>query len=263
MIAIATLFVVILLILLASRVATVVLMATGVPVDVARFQARSVLTGVGYTTRESESVVNHPIRRRIILNLMLVGNAGFVTIMASVILTFAGTAGGAEALRRLAIILLGMAPIFLVARSDRFAAWLSRVIARSLDRWSDLDLRVMVHLMQLTHDYAVSELQVQPGDWVAGKQLIDLGLPDEGVLVLGVQCADGSFIGAPRGGTVINVYDMLVLYGRSTVLADLDVRSDGSAGDRAHRDAVTDEMSRIVEDQDVGQSTEPARPVRR
>ena len=58
-------------------------------------------------------------------------------------------------------------------------------------------------------------------------------------------------------------YDMLVLYGRSTVLADLDVRSDGSAGDRAHRDAVTDEMSRIVEDQDVGQSTEPARPVRR
>lgn len=114
MIAIATLFVVVMLALLVTRMATVALMATGVPYDVARFQARSAMTGVGFTTSESESVVNHPIRRRIILTLMLLGNAGLVTIMASVILSFAGTGGGTESLKRLGVILLGMVPIFLI-----------------------------------------------------------------------------------------------------------------------------------------------------
>lgn len=240
MIAIATLFVVVMLALLVTRIATVALMATGVPYDVARFQARSAMTGVGFTTSESESIVNHPIRRRIVLTLMLLGNAGLVTIMASVILSFAGTEGGSESLKRLGIILLGMVPIFLIARSDRFADVLGRVIGRSLQRWSDLDVRDMVHLMQLTRDYAISELQVQPGDWVADKPLVNLGLPDEGILVLGIQRADGSFVGAPRGGTVIHAYDMLVLYGRSSVLTDLDVRSADIDGDRAHDEAVAE-----------------------
>ena len=106
MIAIATLFVVVMLALLVTRIATVALMATGVPYDVARFQARSAMTGVGFTTSESESIVNHPIRRRIVLTLMLLGNAGLVTIMASVILSFAGTEGGSESLKSLGIILL-------------------------------------------------------------------------------------------------------------------------------------------------------------
>jgi len=36
---------------------------------------------------ESERVVNHPVRRRIIMLLMLTGNAGVVTAVSSLILT--------------------------------------------------------------------------------------------------------------------------------------------------------------------------------
>jgi hypothetical protein len=256
-IAIATLLVVVLLALLVARIATVALIATGLPFEVARFQARSALTGVGFTTQESESVVNHPIRRRIILTLMLLGNAGFVTILASLIFSFAGTASTGEVLVRLAIILAGMLPIMLVARSQRFARWLTRMITRALNRWSDLDVRDMVNLMQLTSDYAITELQVKPGDWVADKPLANLHLPDEGVLVLGIQRADGSFVGAPRGATVIHAYDMLVLYGRSAVLADLDARPDDVAGDRAHKEAVV-EQEHIMADVDEGVDRGPA-----
>lgn len=70
------------------------LIATGLPREVARFQARSALSGVGFTTTEAESIVGHPLRRRIVFWLMLVGNAGFVTIVVSLILTFANSAGG-------------------------------------------------------------------------------------------------------------------------------------------------------------------------
>jgi len=39
--------------------------ATGMQRIKARFQALSSITGTGFTTRESESIVNHPKRRQI------------------------------------------------------------------------------------------------------------------------------------------------------------------------------------------------------
>jgi len=50
--------------------------------------ARSAFTGVGFTTSESEKVVNHPVRRRILLMMMLVGNASIVTVISTFILGF-------------------------------------------------------------------------------------------------------------------------------------------------------------------------------
>jgi len=50
--------------LVITRVATVALTMTGLSRQVARFQARSALTGTGFTTSEAETVVNHPVRRQ-------------------------------------------------------------------------------------------------------------------------------------------------------------------------------------------------------
>ncbi|MFW5811085.1 MAG: hypothetical protein ACOCWY_05750 [Thermodesulfobacteriota bacterium] len=60
----------------------------------ARFQARSAFTGVGFTTSESEKMVNHPVRRRILLLLMLGGNAGIVTAMGSLIVSMINISEG-------------------------------------------------------------------------------------------------------------------------------------------------------------------------
>lgn len=248
MIAIVSLLLVVAFSLLVTRVATVALMATGLPQEVAKFQARTALTGVGYTTRESETIVSHPVRRRVVLTLMLVGNAGFVTIIASMILSFANSGGADEVLGRLALLVGGLVLIILVARSRAFERRLTRLIARGLNRFTDLDLRDYVYLMQLTADYAITELQVEPGDWLADKSLIDLELPAEGVIVLGIQRADGSFVGAPRGETVVHAYDNLILYGRTGVLSELDERPDTAAGDRAHEEAIAEHQEMWDED---------------
>lgn len=68
-IAISSLLLVVAVSLLATRVATVILVATGMSRAVARFQARSALTGAGFTTSESEAMVNHPVRRRVVMAL--------------------------------------------------------------------------------------------------------------------------------------------------------------------------------------------------
>ena len=74
--------------LFVTRVATVALQLTGLAREVARFQARSAFSGVGFTTFESEKVVSHPVRRRIIMVLMLFGNIGIAAVVASTIYSF-------------------------------------------------------------------------------------------------------------------------------------------------------------------------------
>ena len=87
MAAILTLIVVLLTSLIIVRVATVALTLTGLSRDLARFQARSAFSGAGFTTGESEQVVSHPVRRRIIMLLMLLGNAGIVTVISTLVIS--------------------------------------------------------------------------------------------------------------------------------------------------------------------------------
>lgn len=241
MIAVASLILIVLIIMLAGRIGAVALVATGLPVEVARFQARSALTGVGYTTDESETIVGHPVRRRIIMAIMLVGNAGLVSILASVVLSVADTQSSSDALRRIGVAVAGLFVVGLVARSKSFARWMSALIARFVHRFTDLELRDYHHLMQLSSEYAVTEMLVREGEWVAEKSLLELELPEEGVLVLAVQRHNGDFVGAPRGGTVVHAGDTLVLYGRAPVLSDLDVRPATTEGDHAHEEAVAEQ----------------------
>lgn len=88
MVAIASLLLIVALSLLVTRVAAVILVATGTAHHVARFQARSAFTGAGFTTSESERVVNHPLRRKVIATLMLLGNVGIVGAAGTAILGF-------------------------------------------------------------------------------------------------------------------------------------------------------------------------------
>lgn len=74
MIAVLSLLLVATLFIRAARVASIALVGRGMATETARFQARSALMGVGYTTIEAEDVINHPVRRRIILWLMTFGD---------------------------------------------------------------------------------------------------------------------------------------------------------------------------------------------
>ncbi|MDH5372141.1 MAG: TrkA C-terminal domain-containing protein [Acidimicrobiia bacterium] len=253
MIAIATLLVVVTVTLIVNRVGTIALTATGLSVEVAHFQARSALTGVGFTTTESELIVGHPMRRRIVLTLMLLGNAGMVTIIATLVVGFAGQGDPTDALARVGTLAGGLILILLASRSRTVDRLLSKSISRLLRRFTKLELRDYVQLLDLTSNHAVAELGVEAESWVAEHQLADLHLPSEGVLVLGIRRTDGTFLGAPRGYTRIHEHDTLILYGYADVLEDLGSRRVGMEGDKAH----LEHMSEIAERQAKEDAADP------
>lgn len=244
MIAIATVLVVMLVSLLITRVATIALTLTGLSRETARFQARSALSGTGFTTGESESVVGHPVRRRIVMALMLIGSAGLVTVIGTLVLSFAGT-GDRQRVDRVALLLAGLTVLWLLARSAWVDRQLSSVIVRALQRWTDLDTRDFGALLHLSARYAVVELAVRDGDWVANRTLDELELRDEGVVVLGITVADGTWIGSPTFELTVRRDDRIVAYGSRSRLAELDRRQAGPEGDRAHAVAV-DEHRQLV-----------------
>ena len=248
MAAILTLIVVLLTSLIIVRVATVALTLTGLSRDLARFQARSAFSGAGFTTGESEEVVSHPVRRRIIMLLMLLGNAGIVTVISTLVISLSHPADDTGSLTsnlwyRILLIMLGLILLVLFSRSVYIDRWMSRIIAWSLKRWTTLDARDYANLLHLSKDYAVSELLVQPDDWLAGKTLIELRLNQEGVLVLGINRKGGGYDGAPRGQTAIEAGDTLLIYGREKTLADLDQRRVGPEGGHQHIEAVVEQIT--------------------
>jgi hypothetical protein len=195
-----------------TRIAAVALVHTGLGREAARFQARSAFTGVGFTTGEAEDVVNHPLRRRIVGWLMLVGNV------------VAGTSRWVD------------------QRVCRFISW-------ALKRWTSIDARDYAGLLHVHEDYAVCELHVGEGDWAAGRRLGDVELGNEGVLVLGIECPGSHFIGAPGPGVEIRAGDRVILYGRTPRIAELDQRRPGTDGEQSHDSAVSQRIQ--VEDAEL------------
>lgn len=237
MLPIISLLIVLSLSLLLTRIATLALTYTGLSRQSAAFQVRSAFTGVGFTTNESEKVVNHPVRRRVLLLLMLVGNAGIVTAVSTLILGFVSASEGALWLR-IVLLASGIAVLFGLASSQWVDARLSRIISWAIARYTRLDVRDYASMLHLAGEYGIGEMFVHEQDWMAERPLGELKLRDEGVLVLGIVRASGHYVGTPVGTTPVRAGDTLILYGARSRLKALDERRHGFSGNVEHAEAV-------------------------
>lgn len=253
MIPIFSLLTVVVLSILITRIASIALIHTGLSREAARFQSRSAFTGSGFTTNESEQVVNHPVRRRIVMLLMLLGNAGFVTVLTSLVLTFVGDKDSSGLVFKLGLLGVGLFLLTALGMSNWVDTRLSHMIDWALKQYTNLDVRDYAGLMHLAGEYRLVEFGVKPGDWLANKTLAEAKLRDEGIVVLGIRRPDGSYVGTPKGPRKVLPKDILILYGRSSAFKELDARRSGQAGEQEHAAAV-------AEQQRVAQAEEQQNP---
>jgi hypothetical protein len=72
------------IIVLVIEISVTLMKLTGLKGTVARFQVISMLTGTGFTTDESKSIIDHPIRRKISMFLILFGAFSLAVIISSI-----------------------------------------------------------------------------------------------------------------------------------------------------------------------------------
>ena len=144
------------------RVASVALRLTGLPEAVSRFQCLSALTGTGFTTHESEMIVNYPVRRRILVALMIFGNLGLVSVSATFIVTFVQIGSNQQAIFVQA---LAFASAIGVILAMTFLKPLDRamcgMVAIILARLTSLGKRRYQRILQLDDGYSIAEHKVR------------------------------------------------------------------------------------------------------
>lgn len=242
---------------LLTRIGTVILAHTGLSKEMARFQARSAFTGAGFTTSESEKIVNHPVRRRVVSLLIMLGNAGVVTAIASLILAFAGPeSSGVPSWLSVVLIAAGSTAVWMLAKSTWFDRLLSRVVRRLLDRSDRVNVVDIDSLLHLAEGYRITELPIDDQDhWLADKTMQESALRDEGVTVLAITREDGTFIGTVGPHTRVEAGDTLVCFGQAETLDEMEGRRRGRSGEHQH--------DRHVAEQDERQRDAQRREARR
>jgi len=240
MIALITLLIIILVSVIAIRIGATALELTGLSGEIASFQAHSAFSGVGFTTREAESIVSHPVRRKIIRILFLAGSAGITTSIAALILAFVGQ-GGINVLERAAVLIMGLLFILLFAKSQYINSIMKKIIKDALEHWTTLKVYDYNQLLGFGAGYARARFVVRPDSWMANRKLKDMGLDLEGVLILSIErMKDGEikFKGAPHGETTILAGDTILCYAKQEVIESLAQRCRGREGDEEHKETM-------------------------
>ncbi|MCP4177744.1 MAG: potassium transporter TrkA [bacterium] len=238
MIGVISLLLIVSLSLFVTRIATLVLMMTGISRPIAEFQSRSAYSGAGFTTHEAEAIVNHPVRRKIIYSLMFLGNLGIATVVATIILSVLNSYNSQQWWTHVLILACGAAFLSILTYSKRFDNWINKIIYKSLKRYTKLEIKDYLSILHLHSGYSISEFSIEPRDWLSGKTLRETEISKEGVLVLGIKRKNGDYIGTPQSDTKITEGDTLIIYNHTDKLEELASRHSGKKGEKAHADAI-------------------------
>jgi hypothetical protein len=236
MVALVWLLIIALASLLIVRLGTTALTLTGLPRDTAEFQAYSAFFGVGFTTRESEQVVNHPVRRRITQHLILAGQVGLTSVIVPLVVTFVNVKSATEGAEQFGLIVGALAVLWLITSTRAFTALVDRSIKFALKR-AGVFRQALDHevLLRLYAGFTVSEVAIEVDHALAGQRLAQTALAQKGIVVLGIARADGTYVGAPRGDTLCDAGDVLTVYGRDrdveALAADIASGSHRNIGD--------------------------------
>ncbi len=201
---------------------TILFRLTGLPDERARFQVISLLTGCGYTTKESEMFLSSRSRRRLARITMLFGYVFNITVVTAFINVFLSLKDSqvSSFLIGILIPLAAVAVILIFIRVPAVRAWGDRLLQRLVDR---LVVRGETYNSVLLMDYIGSETIAQvtlkhiPDEYL-GVPLAEMGLRAEtGILVMLVE-RPGTKAEPAGPDTVFAVGDKLTVFGDYAVI---------------------------------------------
>lgn len=187
---------------------------TGMPIDKARFQVISLLTSTGYTTRESETIAQHPTRRKLASWLMIfsyVSTATFISFIVRIITSsLSDTRSMGESIALMLLFFLGL---FLIRRSIFFGK-LQNIMESAImksKKWHNIFDDRLINIVQ-RKGYGIYEIYISKTNYLVGKSIIDSKLKDIEIQVLSIDRGD-KLINFPSPDFVFQVTDKITVYG--------------------------------------------------
>ena len=239
MLALVSFIVVILFSLITVRIGSIALESTGLSKDIARFQAQSAFSGVGFTTTESESLMNNAIRRKILRFLMLMGSAGLTSAVATLILTFVNARGMVDLMIlrvssvvfSVSMIMITLLIVYVISQTKSFDTFIRWVLKKPLHLVkARMDLYDYDMILGLSEGNSIVSFDITKKHWMENKLIGDLKLEKEGVIILGVfRRVHGheQYIASPSDEFRIQHKDRVVVYTKDDIAQNLATRESG------------------------------------
>ena len=190
--------------------------------------------------------MSDPRRRKIILKLMLIGNVGFVAIMATGVLSFMHLKND-ENWISIIVFLAGLGFLLFLALSKAMEKNMRKIIQKFFREHTDFAVKDYENLLCLNGKFILAEIPVEKNNWLENKTLADAKLDKEGVLVLGIRKTSGDYIGIPQGDTVFQLDDIITLYGHSEQIDEINKRSAGHKGEVSHIEGIKTNKEMVAE----------------
>ncbi|MBD3322051.1 MAG: hypothetical protein GF350_13215 [Chitinivibrionales bacterium] len=200
------------------RAAAIMLMMTGLDQKRAQFQALSAFSGTGFTTKEAETVINHPTRRRIITWLIILGNAGLVTVIVTSTSSLVTSQGFAIPLN-VVILLAGIFVIYKIATRQKFIKGWENFIENRLMKSSKVEEGATEDLLHLIEGYSLVKAIMTKNAPFVNCSLAECRLNEQGLLILGIE-REKKWVPIPTGSEIIQEGDKIVVYGPLKVLRE-------------------------------------------
>jgi len=206
------------------RIGAIAFQLTGLEWSLAKFQALSCFTSTGFTTKEAELITASPQRRRIASILIVLGHAGFVTMIA----TFANSlrppvvgfsilsdfiSPGVMPWINLTVIVVAIWVIYKVFTNTKLARRLTNALRERIVKRDIIKSVSFEELAIATGGYGVSRVAVDAGSAVLDKTLSESQLRKSDITVLAIIRADET-IPNPSAKTKILLGDELVCFGK-------------------------------------------------
>ena len=195
------------------RIGGLALQLTGIEPDVARFQALSAFSGTGFTTTEAERVVRNRTRRRVVTILIILGNAGLVTIIATLVASFTQVSNHEWFFIHLAIILVSIFIFYKLIIGSRLGNRMVQWTRKPLIKRILKEAPTFEEIYGAGKGWGVSLVLIKQNSEYAGLTLADIAMEGD-LQILAIDRPD-EFVAQPASEDRLGEGDRLVVYGRT------------------------------------------------
>jgi len=194
------------------KIATIALKMTGLDEKRAYFQALSAFTGTGFTTRDSELVLQDDIRRKIVIILMILGNAGFITVITTIVISLGKGKEGTLFLN-VGLVLLLIFILYKILTHKGIKKFLNDKIEARLEKRPLFQKRPIEEVIRIAKNYGIAEVTIKENCQDLNKTLSESTLRDMDILVLAIE-RENAVIPTPKARDRIKLGDTLICYGK-------------------------------------------------
>jgi len=210
------------------RIGAIAFQLTGLEWSLAKFQSLSCFTGTGFTTKEAELITGHLQRRRIASVLMVLGNAGFITMIA----TFANSLRPdmiADTFKipflhlvipskfrpwaNLTIVIIVVFAIYRIFIYSKLATTLTNFLRKRIVKADIIKSVGFEELLVATGGYGVSKIEICEKSFILNQTLRETKLRSHDISVLAVE-REGHTIPNSPSDTVFMLGDKVTCFGK-------------------------------------------------